>query len=87
LLIARSCLEEPSNGPGQLDHVAVFCDPGATVSAKLWGAASPIVLNASIDEDEPFVRTREDALETLRRTHKDVLELGNFALTRDRGPD
>jgi carbamoyltransferase len=43
----------------------------------------PIVLNTSFNEDEPIVRTPADALETFRRTHMDVLVLGNHVIRRD----
>jgi carbamoyltransferase len=43
----------------------------------------PIVLNTSFNEDEPIVRTPEDAVETFRRTHMDVLVLGNHVVVRD----
>jgi carbamoyltransferase len=43
----------------------------------------PIVLNTSFNEDEPIVRTPEEALETFRRTHMDVLVLGNHVLRRN----
>jgi len=43
----------------------------------------PIVLNTSFNEDEPIVRTPEEALETFRRTHMDVLVLGNHVIRRN----
>ncbi|MBV8562038.1 MAG: carbamoyltransferase [Actinobacteria bacterium] len=43
----------------------------------------PIVLNTSFNEDEPIVMTPEEALETFRRTHMDVLVLGNHVIRRN----
>jgi carbamoyltransferase len=45
----------------------------------------PLVLNTSFNEDEPIVRTPQEALDTFRRTHMDVLVLGNDVL-RAPGP-
>jgi len=40
----------------------------------------PLVINTSFNEDEPIVRTPEEAVETFRRTHMDVLVLGNHVV-------
>jgi carbamoyltransferase len=40
----------------------------------------PLVLNTSFNENEPIVMTPEDALETFRNTHMDVLVLGNYVV-------
>ena len=42
----------------------------------------PIVLNTSFNDNEPIVCRPEEALECFRRTHMDVLVLGNFILER-----
>ena len=42
----------------------------------------PLVLNTSFNENEPIVRTPEEALDTFRRTHLDVLVLGNYVVRR-----
>ncbi len=42
----------------------------------------PIVLNTSFNDNEPIVCRPEEALECFRRTHMDVLVLGNFVLER-----
>ena len=42
----------------------------------------PVVLNTSFNDNEPIVCRPEEALECFRRTHMDVLVLGNFILER-----
>jgi len=42
----------------------------------------PVVLNTSFNDNEPIVCRPEEALECFRRTHMDVLVLGNFTLER-----
>jgi carbamoyltransferase len=42
----------------------------------------PSVLNTSFNDNEPIVCRPEEALECFRRTHMDVLVLGNFILER-----
>jgi len=43
---------------------------------------APIVLNTSFNDNEPIVCRPEEALECFRRTHMDVLVLGNYVLER-----
>jgi carbamoyltransferase len=45
----------------------------------------PIVLDTSFNEDEPIVMTPAEALDTFRRTHIDLLVLGNHVVRRDGG--
>jgi len=42
----------------------------------------PVVLNTSFNDNEPIVCRPEEALECFRRTHMDVLVLGNFIVER-----
>jgi len=42
----------------------------------------PVVLNTSFNDNEPIVCRPEEALECFRRTHMDVLVLGDFILER-----
>jgi carbamoyltransferase len=42
----------------------------------------PLLINTSFNEDEPIVRTPEEALDTFCRTHMDVLVLGNYVVLR-----
>ena len=42
----------------------------------------PVVLNTSFNDNEPIVCRAEEALECFRRTHMDVLVLGNYILER-----
>jgi carbamoyltransferase len=44
----------------------------------------PLLLNTSFNEDEPIVRTPEEALDTFRRTRLDVLVLENHVVRRGR---
>jgi len=46
----------------------------------------PVVLNTSFNDNEPIVCRPEEALECFRRTHMDVLVLGNFVLERKQSP-
>jgi carbamoyltransferase len=46
----------------------------------------PVVLNTSFNDNEPIVCRPEEALECFRRTHMDVLVLGNFILERKKSP-
>ena len=48
---------------------------------KLTGV--PIVLNTSFNENEPIVRTPAEAVDTFRKTHMDVLVLGNYVVARN----
>ena len=50
---------------------------------KLTGV--PILLNTSFNENEPIVRTPQEAVDTFLKTHMDVLVLGNYVATRDGG--
>jgi carbamoyltransferase len=40
----------------------------------------PILLNTSFNENEPIVMTPAEALDTFRKTHMDLLVLGNYVL-------
>jgi carbamoyltransferase len=51
---------------------------------KLTGV--PVILNTSFNENEPIVRTPEEAIECFRKTKMDVLYLGNFAVRREPKP-
>jgi carbamoyltransferase len=42
----------------------------------------PIVLNTSLNENEPIVRTPEEAIQCFLRTQMDVLVLGNYYIER-----
>jgi carbamoyltransferase len=52
--------------------------------SKLTGV--PIVLNTSFNENEPIVRTPEEAVDTFLKTRMDVLVLGNYVVTRNGAP-
>jgi len=42
----------------------------------------PIVLNTSLNENEPIVNTPSEAINCFKRTKMDVLVLGNFYIGR-----
>ena len=44
----------------------------------------PIVLNTSLNENEPIVRTPEEAIECFRRTSMDMIVTGNVVIDRSR---
>ncbi len=46
----------------------------------------PVVLNTSFNDNEPIVCRPEEALDCFRRTHMDVLVMGNFILERKSSP-
>ena len=43
----------------------------------------PVILNTSFNENEPIVRTPQEAIECFRKTKMDVLYLGNYAVRRN----
>jgi len=45
----------------------------------------PVLLNTSFNENEPIVMTPAEAVETFRKTHMDVLVLGNYVARRNGG--
>ena len=45
----------------------------------------PVLLNTSFNENEPIVMTPAEAVETFRKTHMDVLVLGNYIARRNGG--
>ena len=44
---------------------------------------TPVVLNTSFNENEPIVCTPAEAIDCYRRTHMDVLAIGNFYCVRN----
>ena len=46
----------------------------------------PVLLNTSFNENEPIVMTPAEAVETFRKTHMDVLVLGNYVARRNGTP-
>jgi carbamoyltransferase len=47
----------------------------------------PVVLNTSFNENEPIVRTPEEAVECFMKTKMDALALGNFLVVREEGSE
>lgn len=53
--------------------------------ARLTG--TPAVVNTSFNDNEPIVCTPAEAIDCFRRTHMDVLVMGNFIIRRPRPAD
>lgn len=51
---------------------------------KLTGV--PIVLNTSFNDNEPIVRTPDDAVNTFLKTHIDYLAIGHFLVRKAHQP-
>ena len=72
------------DGTGRLQTVARETNP------RYWGLLEafrrltgvPVLLNTSFNENEPIVHTPEEAVACFRRTHMDVLVLGNYVVVR-----
>jgi carbamoyltransferase len=46
----------------------------------------PMLLNTSFNENEPVVMSPEHAVDTFRKTHMDLLVLGNYVVRRGNAP-
>ncbi|HXX44362.1 MAG TPA: carbamoyltransferase C-terminal domain-containing protein [Candidatus Acidoferrales bacterium] len=86
----RGVIPAPTHvdGTARLQTVSRSANP---LYRKLLGAVGevtgvPIVLNTSFNDNEPIVCRPEEALECFRRTHMDVLVLGNLVLERKPSP-
>lgn len=79
------------DGSGRLQSVSRRTNPlyHALISRFHEKTGVPIILNTSLNENEPVVRTPEEALSCFRRTAMDVLVLGNVWVQRGggRSPD
>jgi carbamoyltransferase len=72
------------DGTGRLQTV------GRAVNPRYWRLIKaferltgvPVVLNTSFNENEPIVRTPEEALDCFLRTKMDVLALGNYLIEK-----
>ena len=73
------------DGTGRVQMVEQDVEPRYYRLIQEFGRQTgvPIVLNTSFNEDEPIVRTPEEAVETFTRTRMDILVLGNHIVTRD----
>lgn len=73
------------DGSGRLQSVSTRTNPRyhALISAFYKRTGVPIVLNTSLNENEPVVRTPAEALSCFLRTDMDVLVLGNLIVDRN----
>ncbi|QDS88878.1 Decarbamoylnovobiocin carbamoyltransferase [Rosistilla ulvae] len=72
------------DGSGRLQSVSTRTNPRyhSLISAFYKRTGVPIVLNTSLNENEPVVRTPAEALSCFLRTDMDVLVLGNLIVDR-----
>jgi carbamoyltransferase len=74
------------DGSGRLQTVSKRTNPlyHALISRFFKKTGVPIVLNTSLNENEPVVRTPAEAISCFLRTDMDVLVLGNCLIDRHR---
>ena len=74
------------DGSGRLQTVSKKTNPlyHALISRFYEKTGVPIVLNTSLNENEPVVRTPAEAISCFLRTDMDVLVLGNHVIDRHR---
>ncbi|HVA49264.1 MAG TPA: carbamoyltransferase C-terminal domain-containing protein [Pirellulales bacterium] len=72
------------DGSGRLQTVSRRTNPlyHALISRFHEKTAVPIVLNTSLNENEPIVRTPAEAIDCFLRTDMDALVLGNYVVDR-----
>jgi carbamoyltransferase len=72
------------DGSGRLQSVSKKTNPKyhALISKFFERTGVPIVLNTSLNENEPVVRIPEEAISCFLRTDMDVLVLGNYLIDR-----
>ena len=72
------------DGSGRLQSVSRKTNPlyHALITRFLEKTGVPIVLNTSLNENEPIVRTAAEAISCFLRTDMDVLVLGSYVLNR-----
>ena len=77
------------DGSGRLQSVRRSTNPLYWDLIHLFGARTgiPILLNTSLNENEPIVRTPTEAIECFLRTDMDVLVLGAHCVTREDIPE
>ncbi|QDV59332.1 Decarbamoylnovobiocin carbamoyltransferase [Rosistilla oblonga] len=74
------------DGSGRLQTVSIKTNPlyHALITRFYEKTGVPIVLNTSLNENEPVVRTPAEAISCFLRTDMDVLVLGNCLINRHR---
>ncbi|MEQ1830955.1 MAG: carbamoyltransferase C-terminal domain-containing protein, partial [Pirellula sp.] len=72
------------DGSGRLQSVSRRTNPlyHALISKFFQKTGVPILLNTSLNENEPIVRTAAEAISCFLRTDMDVLVLGSYVLNR-----
>ena len=82
----RGVIPAPTHvdGTARLQTVSRSANPLYWKLIRTFGEITgvPVVLNTSFNDNEPIVCRPEEALECFRRTHMDVLVLGDFVLER-----
>lgn len=75
------------DGSGRLQSVSKKTNPlyHALITRFFEKTGVPIVLNTSLNENEPVVRTPAEAISCFLRTDMDALVLGNCVIDRHRG--
>ena len=73
------------DGSGRLQTVSKETNPlyHALITRFFEKTGVPILLNTSLNENEPVVRTPEEAISCFARTAMDMLVLGNTVIRRD----
>jgi len=72
------------DGSGRLQTVSARTNPlyHALISAFERKTGVPILLNTSLNENEPIVRTPEEAIRCFLRTDMDLIVMGNVVVDR-----
>lgn len=72
------------DGTGRLQSVNRQTNPlyWELIDTFFQKTGMPIILNTSLNENEPIVRTPEEAIQCFLRTHMDVLVLGSYYIDR-----
>ena len=72
------------DGSGRLQTVSRKTNPlyHALISSFYEKTGVPVVLNTSLNENEPIVRTPEEAIDCFLRTDMDAIVLGNCLIDR-----
>ncbi len=82
----RAVIPAPTHvdGTARLQTVSRAANPLYWKLLRAFGDLTgvPVVLNTSFNDNEPIVCRPEEALECFRRTHMDVLVMGNLILER-----
>ena len=72
------------DGTGRLQSVSRQTNPlyWDLINTFAQRTGIPIILNTSLNENEPIVRTPTEAIQCFLRTHMDALVLGSYYIER-----